>query len=116
MERAQVLMDIELLTQQLFSDDSQVLESHVASIVLRGLKVGLCEEVGKLCGEVIAEWVEEKTYFRQTTRTQCCCLDLRAAIPPVGRVPCVLTICFWTMAYNFHLKCKCCSTIGEMKE
>eukprot|EP01034_Spumella_vulgaris_P044902 gene44902-55884_t len=66
MERAQVLLDVEQLTQQWqLQEKARFVESHAADVVLRGLKAGLFDEVRRLYREVIADWAEEKACFAQ---------------------------------------------------
>ena len=50
------------------------------------------------------------------SRTQICCLDSRAAIPPDEReVPCMVSMLGLTCLYANHQTCRCCATLSSLE-
>eukprot|EP00981_Chlorochromonas_danica_P010726 scaffold3349_cov165-Ochromonas_danica.AAC.4 len=35
-----------------------------------------------------------------SSATQCFCLDYRLSVPPIDEIPCMITICFFTLVYK----------------
>mmetsp|Transcript_15266 Transcript_15266/g.25462 ORF Transcript_15266/g.25462 Transcript_15266/m.25462 type:complete len:179 (+) Transcript_15266:123-659(+) len=48
------------------------------------------------------------------SRSQICCIDLRASLPPNDKMPCLLTLVFCTCCYDFQPACACCKDIREI--
>ena len=48
-------------------------------------------------------------------RVQMCCLDGRGSIPPTDEVPCMLTVCFFTLLYKSKSVMKFKNSIADLE-
>mmetsp|Transcript_13532 Transcript_13532/g.18535 ORF Transcript_13532/g.18535 Transcript_13532/m.18535 type:complete len:185 (-) Transcript_13532:97-651(-) len=48
------------------------------------------------------------------SRTQSFCIELRSSMPPSKQIPCLITVCFFTLVYEYKLACKCCTDVRDL--
>ena len=44
---------------------------------------------------------------------QCFCYDIRCALPCEAEVPCMFTVCFLTLFYDYACNCAFCNRVGD---
>ncbi|KAJ1425060.1 hypothetical protein B484DRAFT_451264 [Ochromonadaceae sp. CCMP2298] len=93
-----------------------VCESSVCCIKNRSqlCKVGQEEDVKCKCCAIDCDVTS--LHCCCSSRSQICCLDLRAAMPPNDGAPCLVTVLCCTICYDFSTVCMCGKDIREIHD
>lgn len=69
----------------------------------------------KFCilADVNSAIMKPKTCFR--VMGQCCCYDIRCALPCEAEVPCMFTMCFMTCFYDYGCNCAFCNRVDDFR-
>eukprot|EP01039_Chlorochromonas_danica_P008681 gene8681-9564_t len=72
------------------------------------------KESGVFCKFFSCDWDFVAATTCCTSRSQAFCLDIRAACPPTGDFPCLVTLCCITCIYDYKCVCACCIDVSEI--